>query len=64
MLMADIHTLKFLPSTPIIQTISAFGEELEDDSVEFKQTFISLKNCFKAWFMNNQDHSTWVLTWR
>jgi hypothetical protein len=61
--MTNIHTLKFLPSTQVIQTISAFSEELEDDRFDFKETLISLKETvLKHGFMNNQDHSIWAVT--
>ena len=58
-----IHTIKLLPSTQAIQAVSAYTEQLEDDSFDFTALLISLKNtAFDQGFMIEQDNSHWAST--
>ncbi len=55
--MPHIHTLKYLPSTHAIQTVSAFREQLENSNSDFKTLLVSLKKAvFKQKFMIEQDN--------
>lgn len=59
--MNNIHTLKFLPSTQVIQNVSAFSVPLANDNLDFEEILVSLKKIvFKHDFISKQDNSRWA----
>lgn len=61
--MADIHTLKSLPSKQAIHSVSSYIETFEEENFDFQQLLVSLKETiYKSNFMIEQDNLQWATT--